>query len=250
MVKANPRWVARNVVRRVPPANARLPLSLWASLWGGPAGPGIDAISIVRRIADQAGHPLTVVQIGANDGEMGDPLHDVIVRYRWRGVLVEPLPHLFAALRSNYRGVPGIECEQSAIGTEEGTATMYAVASRPGDPVWTIGLSSMRREVILESADLIPDIAERIEETEVPVMRLDTLLAKHQVNHIDLLQIDTEGYDYEILKQIDFSRTWAPRHVIYEACHLGDSLEKARSMLRNAGYEIFPAGYDDYAYQV
>ncbi|WP_007511888.1 FkbM family methyltransferase [Pseudofrankia saprophytica] len=249
MVKASPRWVARNVVRRIPPANARMPLTMWAGLWGGPAGPGIDAVSIVKRIADQADHPLTVVQIGANDGEMGDPLHDVIVSYGWRGVLVEPLPHLFTALRNTYRDTPGIACEQTAVGTENGSMTMYTVPWKPGDPVWAIGLSSFRRDVILESANLMPDIAERIEEVTVPVMRLDTLLAKHQINHIDLLQIDTEGYDYEILKQIDFSRTWAPRHLIYEACHLGDSLEKARAILRDAGYQVFPAGYDDYAYR-
>jgi FkbM family methyltransferase len=249
MVKANPRWVARNVVRRVPTVNAHLPLSMWASLWGGDKGPGIDAISIVKRIADQAGRPLTFVQIGANDGEMGDPLHDVVVGYQWRGIVVEPLPHLFTALKNAYRECPGVVCEQTAIDDREGTARMYAVSWKPSDPVWVIGLSSFRREVILESQHLVPDIENRIEEVEVPVMRLDTLLAKHSVNHVDVMQIDTEGYDYEVLKQIDFSKPWAPRHVIYEACHLGDDLNRARNMLRSAGYKIFPAGYDDYAYR-
>lgn len=248
MVKANPRWVARNVVRRVPAMNARMPLNMWASLWGGSDGPGIDAISIVKRIADQAGQPLSVVQIGANDGEMGDPLHDVIVRYGWRGVLAEPLPHLFPALANSYRDVPGIVCEQTAIGPEEGTARMFAVSRRPTDPVWANGLSSFRREVILESKSLIPDIETRIEEIDVPVMRLDTLLTKHAINHVDVMQIDTEGFDYEILKLIDFSKPWAPHHIIYEACHLGDNLERARGLLRATGYTIFPVGYDDYAY--
>ncbi|MBL7501942.1 FkbM family methyltransferase [Frankia sp. CNm7] len=249
MSKANPRWVARNVVRRVPAANARMPLKAWASLWGGAGGPGIDAISLVKRIADQAGHPLTVVQIGANDGEMGDPLHEVIVDYGWRGVLVEPMPHLFAALRTSYRDAPGIVCERAAIGDRDGTATMYTAAWRPGDPLWAIGLSSLRREIIEDAAQLIPDIIDRIEEVEVPVMRLETLLTKHGINHIDLLQIDAEGFDFEILKQIDFSRTWAPWHLIYEARHLGESLAEAHRMLEAAGYTLFPAGDDDYAYR-
>ncbi|MBL7486727.1 FkbM family methyltransferase [Frankia sp. AgB1.9] len=249
MVKANPRWVARNVVRRVPPANAHMPLNMWTSLWGGTNGPGIDAVSIVKRIADRAGRPLTVVQIGANDGEMGDPIHDAIVNHGWRGVVVEPLPHLFTALANSYRGVPGISCERTAIGTEEGTATMYAVHWKPSDPVWVIGLSSLRREVVLESKELIPDIEDRIEEIEVPVMRLETLLVKHGIVHIDLLQLDTEGFDYEIIRQIDFASPWAPRHLIYEACHLGVDLEKARTLIRDAGYKIVPAGYDDYAFR-
>lgn len=250
MVKANPRWVARNVVRRVPTMNAHLPLSMWASLWDGSAGPGIDAISIVKRIADQAGHPLSFVQVGANDGEMGDPLHDVVVKYGWHGVVVEPLPHLFTALQNAYRDVPGVVCEQTAIADEDGgSARMYAVRWKPSDPVWVIGLSSFRREVILESKDLVPDIEDRIDEVDVPVMRLEALLAKHTISQLDVLQVDTEGYDYEILKQIDFSASWAPRHVIYEACHLGPDLNRARNMLRSAGYKIFPAGYDDYAYR-
>jgi FkbM family methyltransferase len=249
MVKANPRWVARNVVRRVPAMNAHMPLNMWASLWGGSDGPGIDAISVVRRIADQAGHPLTVVQIGANDGEMGDPMHDVIVEYGWRGLLVEPLPNLFTVLENSYRNVPGIVCDQIAIGPEEGMARMFAVSWRPSDPVWVIGLSSFRREVILESKHLVPDIEDRITEIQVPVIRLETLLAKHSITHIDVLQMDTEGFDYEILKLIDFSKPWAPPHIIYESCHLGDDLERARALLRSVGYKIFPVGYDDYAYR-
>ena len=250
MVKANPRWVARNVVRRVPAVNAYMPLNVWASLWGGTKGPGIDAVSIVKRIADRAGRPLTVVQIGANDGEMGDPIHDAIVHYGWRGVLVEPLPHLYTALANSYRDVPGISCERAAVGVEDGTATMYAVHWKPGDPVWVIGLSSLRRDVVLESKELIPDIEQRIEEIEVPVMRLPTLLEKHGLTHVDVLQIDAEGYDYEILRQIDFSGPWAPRHLIYEACHLGADLDSARALLREAGYRLVPAGYDDYAYRL
>jgi FkbM family methyltransferase len=249
MVKANPRWVARNVVRRVPTMNAHMPLNMWASLWGGAAGPGIDAISIVKRIADQAGHPLSVVQIGAGDGEMGDPLHDVILEYGWRGVLVEPMPHLFTALANSYRNVPGIVCEQIAIGPEEGTKRMYAVSWRPSDPVWVIGLSSFRREVILESQSMVPDIETQIQEIDVQVITLETLLAKHGLNHVDVMQIDAEGFDFEIIKMIDFSKPWAPPHIIYEACHLGDDLERTRAHLRAAGYRVFPAGYDDYAYR-
>ncbi|ONH33926.1 FkbM family methyltransferase [Pseudofrankia asymbiotica] len=250
MTKVTPRWIARNFVRRVPVANARLPLDVWSGLWGGADGPGIDAVSIIGRIADQAGRPLTVVQVGANDGSMGDPLHDTIVKHRWRALLVEPLPHLFAALKKNYAGVPNLSFEQAAIGLVDGTMTMYSVTPRPGDPVWAIGLSSFRRDVIMESQDEIPDIADRITEVEVPVMRLDTLLRKHGIDRVDVLQTDTEGYDFEILRQIDYSRWAAPRHLIYEACHLdGTTLDKTHEMLTAAGYTIVPAGYDEYAYR-
>jgi FkbM family methyltransferase len=247
MSKVTPRWVARNVVRRIPVANARLPLNMWANLW---EGEGVDAPSIIRRLADQAGRPLTFVQIGSNDGSMGDPLHDVVVKYGWRGVLVEPLPHLHAALRETYRQTPGLLFEQSAIGAADGTMTMYSVNPWPGDPEWVRGLSSFRRDVILESANEIPDIAARVEEVDVPVLRLETLLERHRINHIDLLQTDTEGYDFEILRQIDFSAPWAPQYLIYESCHLDSViLEKTHEMLKAAGYTVMQAGYDEFAYR-
>lgn len=217
------------------------------NLW---KGPGIDAASLIRRIADQAGRPLTFVQIGSNDGSMGDPLHEVVKKRHWRGVLVEPLPHLFAALQANYRGVPGVTFEQSAVGAVDGMAVMYSLVRRPGDPVWAGGLGSFSRETMLEAAAEIPDIAERIEEVEVPVVRLETLLDKHHIATIDLLQIDTEGYDYEILRQVDFSASWAPNYIIYESCHLDPpTLVEAHAMLASAGYKVLEAGYDDFAYR-
>jgi len=51
--------------------------------------------------------------------------------------------------------------------------------------------------------------------------------------------IDTEGYDYEVLKQIDFQR-FRPSLVIYERVHLSDAAKKASvDMLNKAGYDVF-----------
>ena len=38
----------------------------------------------------------------------------------------------------------------------------------------------------------------------VKSITFDTLLRRHGVSRLDLLQIDAEGYDFEILKRIDF----------------------------------------------
>jgi len=43
-----------------------------------------------------------VLQIGANDGAFGDPLAPWFQRTRWRGVLVEPVPHLCEQLQQRY----------------------------------------------------------------------------------------------------------------------------------------------------
>ena len=69
-----------------------------------------------RRLARMAGarllaafadaHPAaTFVEIGANDGERHDHLRGFILERDWRGLMVEPLPDLFARLVANYAGV-------------------------------------------------------------------------------------------------------------------------------------------------
>ena len=47
----------------------------------------------------------------------------------------------------------------------------------------------------------------------------DTLLDRHHVKKIDLLQIDVEGYDYELLKSFNFERI-KPQLIRYEHRHL------------------------------
>ncbi len=42
---------------------------------------------------------------------------------------------------------------------------------------------------------------------------------KYKIKRIDLLQIDTERYDYDIIKQIDFSLI-KPRMICYETHNL------------------------------
>jgi hypothetical protein len=73
--------------------------------------------------------------------------------------------------------------------------------------------------VILSAAEFIPDIERRVITTEVSTITFDTLYKRNNVERLDLLQIDTEGYDYELLKLIDFKR-YRPRLLIYEHKHL------------------------------
>jgi len=47
---------------------------------------------------------------------------------------------------------------------------------------------------------------------------LRDILARNRIRKIDLLHIDTEGYDYEVLKQVDLESP--PRVILYEHKHL------------------------------
>ena len=156
-----------------------------------------------------------VLQIGAMDGVQYDPIHPFLKKGGWSGLLVEPLPDLFAALVDNYRGVTGLRFANVAISDHEGSLSLNRVdpaAIRSGAaPDWTIGVSSMFEDrnsiggVKISAVDY-ERIRPHLVKQTVASTTLASLLRSHDVDHIDLLQIDAEGYDYQVLKQLDFDR--------------------------------------------
>ncbi len=74
-----------------------------------------------------------------------------------------------------------------------------------------------------------------------------TLVKENQVENIDLIHIDTEGYDYEILKLFPFD-DYQPTVVIFEHSHLSQEDRKAATeMLESQGYNISSYGADTLA---
>src|SRR5258705_8601708 len=93
-----------------------------------------------------AGRKPVLVQIGANDGVRGDPIRHLILRHGLTGLLVEPLPDLFAHLQANYAGQQGLKFEQCAVGESDGQVPLYRVRPDPALPDWLQGLASLSRD--------------------------------------------------------------------------------------------------------
>ena len=107
--------------------------------------------------------------------------------------------------------------------------------------------SSFQKEVILSKADWVPDIAERLIEQKIQCISFDSLLKKTNGREVDLLQIDTEGYDLAILKIIDFSRMH-PSVICYEHANLSKAQqEEANILLIAQGYRLTRDNLDSVA---
>jgi len=198
----------------------------------------------LRRLADEVAE-VRFLHIGAHDGVSDERLEPFIRQRGWRGIFVEPLPALRQALEENYRDVDGLRFENSAIADTDGDRLFFEVAPRPGMPPWASQLSSLRKDVILAHAQAVPGLEECIIERRVPCLSVDTLLEKYNVGGIHVLVVDTEGYDYEILRQVDFARL-QPRIVIYEEKHLPlRDKHTARQLLKSAGYNVRAAVGND-----
>ena len=234
----------RRTVARVDWLNRRLPWRAWCALGAA------DALTVAWVLATRSARPLKFVQIGANDGVIHDPIHQVVEACGWSGVLVEPLPVFYEKLVANYAGVPNLEFENAAVGTTDGTATIFSVDPRPGDPYWVELLSSFNREVIISQGQVLPDVEHRLIEVEVRTTTLASLVARHGLTAIDLLHVDAEGYDFEILKQVDFGASWAPSFIIFEREHFDREMyRQAMHMLRTAGYRCVDVWPDTLAYR-
>lgn len=224
--------------------NTRLPWWPWLHLCAW------NAESIADGIGRRSRSGLRFVQIGANDGVLNDPIHASVQRYGWHGLLVEPIPWIFDRLVANYSGAEGMSFENAAISATDGTMPMFYVERRDGDPDFLDQLFSFDEEILRSHRYASEDFDERVVRTEVNALTMPSLVARHGIETIDVLHIDTEGYDVEILKQVDFSAQWAPRFILFEIKHLDPgTYRQARSMLRAAGYRVFPVWHDAFAYR-
>ncbi len=199
-----------------------------------PRWPAFDGL-VTRRT-----HPgFFFVQIGANDGVTHDLLHPYIVAHRWRGVLVEPVHTYCERLRETYRAFPQLAIEEAAITTVEGTREIHRIGDdAPELPPWCRGLASFHPEVIRKHRFVVPGIENYLMVEPVRCITFRTLFERHGVRHLDLLSIDTEGHDYEILKQLDFNAL-KPRMIVYEHKHIGRAGRRGcRELLSARGYRL------------
>jgi FkbM family methyltransferase len=205
---------------------------------------------------------VVIVQIGAYVGDTpNDPLVQCLrtnlSRFPGsRALLVEPVREYFELLKDNYADLPGAVFENVALAAYDGECTFFRIGvdpSRYGQPDWLTQCGSTRPDRMEELWDSCesegdPEIKafwheHSLTET-VPCLRFETLLARHGITHVDFLQIDTEGSDYDILRTIDFSRV-RPDYINYEHELLNDDKPACRAMLQAAGYELHDWGETD-----
>jgi FkbM family methyltransferase len=224
------------------------PRRAWRSLRYRRLERRLAATKLIRAFAET--HPEALfVEIGSNDGVQHDFLRPFILERQWRGIMVEPVPYVFARLRDNYGTLRRVALENAAIATRDGTLPFFhlreaGAEERASLPAWYDGIGSFDRDVVASHASHIPDIEDRIVRSSVPALTFESLCRRHGVSRPDLVLVDTEGYDFEIVRSIDLARR-RPRLLVYEHFHLSaqDRAQCARHV-RDRGYETMEEGFD------
>ncbi len=179
--------------------------------------PNHEILGIVFRAYLQAKERISFIQVGACDGAVSDQAFHHIKTPRVDSVLVEPVPSNFERLKSAYRGIPNIRLVNAALGHGSGEATIYTVIEKGR---WLS--SPVARQ--LASFDKGHLLRFGVKENEIAAIAVTTktmveIFGESGFSAIDILQIDTEGFDAEVVKMA-LSLPVPPEVIYFENCQI------------------------------
>ncbi len=197
-----------------------------------------------------------IIQCGANDGITVDPIFDFMKANidSVGAVLIEPLPEVFDLLSERYRNRDNIITINKAVGPK-GDIDLYRIKREYSEyyrGIIASGITSFNRDYVLKKAATLLDLEgvppeDRIEKLTVETMSLTRIYEQHKeiIGNEPFVQIDTEGFDDQVIFTIDFN-VLQPIAINYEFCHLNEkSLNELRGHLRSKGYQVFQWSRDD-----
>jgi FkbM family methyltransferase len=199
------------------------------------------AVSLKMAVAEALdGADVSFLQVGAFDGMTNDDLFPLVRKHHYRGVALEPQDFAFKKLQAAYAAEPQVLPMHAALDWTCGQRSMYSVRDSQNAADRSPQYASFDRNVVLKHEGIQ---ASDITESLVECITIDEVRRRSGISQFDLLQIDAEGYDFEIIKMA-LQAGLSPRVVRYENAHLTTSDRRACvQMLLDHGYRIA------YAYQ-
>ncbi len=188
------------------------------------------------------------IQIGANDGRRFDPLFELAKAFNLAGLAVEPVAEYFLELEKNYKN-SRVTPVNKAIYFTNGNILINRIQQDKSLPEWAKGIASLDPNHHKKSG-----IDQRyIVQEEVEAITFIELLTEYNIKNVDLLLIDTEGFDKEIIKMIPFDKI-DPKIIQFEhnlpveGISINDFIEII-SMLIKRKYKIAMTDTDCLAYK-
>jgi FkbM family methyltransferase len=199
---------------------------------------GICHYNDIERLAAAWSTPLnTILDIGANDGSTALELHS---RFPTARIFAfEPHPTTYALLTAATKNVPHVLAVNTALGAAPGTLPMSVYTESRVNTL----KPSFHADGRFQPTDPI----------HVPVTTVDTFCTQNDIEEIDLLKIDTEGFDLHVLQGATGILERGAVRFIYVECNdlqvaptdPGTGLLTIDHFLRPFGYRYI-ATYNDY----
>ena len=161
-----------------------------------------------------------LIQIGANDGLRFDILNQYIKKYKIKSILVEPIKKTFDDLVENYNNYNNVIFENVAISVNNQISHLYKINHSKEKKYRSEhfkGIMSFDKNHLIKHGVKKNDIIKE----DVQSTSINNLIKKHNLDMVDLLFIDAEGYDVDIIE--DFFKTSLLRPIIiFEYLHVSN----------------------------
>lgn len=173
-----------------------------------------------------APHSSTFIDVGANLGEWSEIFYNEM-SVKGKGLLFDPSPLAFNTLQNKFQNTSAIELINAAVSDTVGEMSFY---ENPDS---------------FDKSSLVGDNNNpNLVKTIVKVTTLDLEITQRQLEYIDFLKIDAEGYDLHVLRgasnllsrqsigiiQFEYISAWA---------YASSTLIAALNLLKSYHYQVF-----------
>ena len=161
-------------------------------------------------------------------------------------LLVEPVPHNISAIKENLKEFKNIHLEPVAVASVRETKDFFFVKATSINKLkkhWASGIGSFNKNHLLNHRTkrfLIEE--DDIDKIPIKTVKFEDLIEKYSISEIDKILIDIEGYEYEILKDMDLKKVRI-NSILFEYKHFdgyqktGEKLEEILKKFEENNYK-------------
>jgi FkbM family methyltransferase len=192
-----------------------------------------------------------ILKIGANTGKLKNDPFFTQINANHKCIFIEPIKEYYDELVNNYND----KCPNNnfiflneAISQNNDEITLY-YPSKDNEydklPWWINQLASSNMEHIKNHGYLI-----KLDNIKMKPKTINDIIDEYKINELYILQIDTEGFDYEILMAMDLNKL-RPKYIEFEHLHMdghrttGEKYKKLLKHFRKYGYTVKLKDEDD-----
>ena len=148
-------------------------------------------------------------------------------------LLIEPVPHNLRLLKKNIEKYKSINIEEVTIGGKTEIKKFYFIKESSVSKLgkhWASGIGSFDKQHIINHKTKRFNVTEQdIQSVDIQCLTFNQLVEKYSITHIDKLQIDVEGAEYEILDSIDYKKIIIKK-ILFESKHFDGTFTEGKKL--------------------
>ena len=168
------------------------------------------------------------VDVGAHDGVCFSNTRFYEKELGWTGICIEPIPRVYERLKQNRDCV----CLPYAVCNTDGVRKFADISGYPEMLSGLIDTYDPRHLNRIQSE--IFEQGGGFQSIDVTTRRLQTIVDSENIKEIHYLSVDTEGSELDVLKSIDFNKTFV--HIIEVENNYPDRFGPTHALLENNGF--------------